>query len=407
MTTIRPSSKFFYKLLFVQSKTARKKSNPVFVPGSMTSPSQMKGVRRMRELDFLRGMAILLVLCRHQHLFRATTTMGWIGVDLFFVLSGFLVSGLLFKEYQKYGNIQPKRFLIRRGFKIYPIYYLFYLPYLALLLSKGDFMSTKFLGDMFFVQNYVNGFGYGYPASWSLAIEEHFYFGFAICLFWALKRNWIVLSKEGEGSKFKAKELWVVVAFFMLACLLIRIPTNLYLPEKYLNRSFTMTHLRIDSLLAGVLISYFYYFKPKTLKAFYQRFQYVLLAVAFLCLAWTPFIEPIEPLFIRTIGFTLLYIGFGILLLCFLLNEKINDILDMVFSSVVVNFISKIGFCSYSIYVIHTLTNTLVHDLNIDNNFIEFFVSTGISVSLGFVMTHYIEKYFLKVRDKFCPNRTI
>lgn len=85
---------------------------------------------RLREIDFLRGIAIVLVLFRHTFLFRYTITMGWIGVDLFFVLSGFLVSGLLFKEYIKYGYLRPGRFLIRRGFKIYPVYYLFYLVYI-------------------------------------------------------------------------------------------------------------------------------------------------------------------------------------------------------------------------------------------------------------------------------------
>ena len=64
----------------------------------------MQTVNRLRELDFLRGIAIILVLFRHQVLFDFLETMGWIGVDLFFVLSGFLVSGLLFKEYQKFIN---------------------------------------------------------------------------------------------------------------------------------------------------------------------------------------------------------------------------------------------------------------------------------------------------------------
>jgi peptidoglycan/LPS O-acetylase OafA/YrhL len=72
-------------------------------------------MKRLREIDFLRGVAIILVLLRHKFLFPFTKNMGWIGVDLFFVISGFLVSGLLFKEYQKSGSIQPKRFLIRRG----------------------------------------------------------------------------------------------------------------------------------------------------------------------------------------------------------------------------------------------------------------------------------------------------
>ena len=55
---------------------------------------------------------------------------GWIGVDIFFVLSGFLVGGLLMKEWKTRGHIDVKRFLIRRGFKIWPQYYL----YLAVLL---------------------------------------------------------------------------------------------------------------------------------------------------------------------------------------------------------------------------------------------------------------------------------
>src|SRR5688572_16524528 len=97
---------------------------------------------RLREIDFLRGVAILLVLLRHKYVFQFTYTMGWIGVDLFFTLSGFLVSGLLFKEYLKFGDIQPKRFLIRRGFKIYPIYYLFYILYLIPLIVNDEFKLT-------------------------------------------------------------------------------------------------------------------------------------------------------------------------------------------------------------------------------------------------------------------------
>ena len=95
----------------------------------MEKPSIIKKKTRLRELDFLRGIAILLVLLRHNYLFDFTFKIGWIGVDLFFVLSGFLVSGLLFKEYLKFGNINPSLFLIRRGFKIYPIFYLTALLY--------------------------------------------------------------------------------------------------------------------------------------------------------------------------------------------------------------------------------------------------------------------------------------
>ena len=85
-------------------------------------------------LDFLSFVAILLVLFRHliingnglpARVAFVLKTGGWVGVDLFFVLSGFLVSGLIFKEYDTYGTFDPWRFLIRRGFKIYPTLYLF------------------------------------------------------------------------------------------------------------------------------------------------------------------------------------------------------------------------------------------------------------------------------------------
>ena len=144
---------------------------------------------RLRELDFLRGIAIILVLFRHQYLFDFTQKMGWIGVDLFFVLSGFLVSGLLFKEYIKFGSIKPGLFLIRRGFKIYPVYYLFYLLYLTPILIKGNLNLTGFFSDMFFLQNYIWGWGYAYAPSWSLAVEEHFYFGFAMLMLFGIKKN--------------------------------------------------------------------------------------------------------------------------------------------------------------------------------------------------------------------------
>ena len=83
-------------------------------------------------IDVLRGLAIFLVLGRHVlhipytlppfllQFFLVWRDIGWIGVDLFFVLSGFLVSGVLFKEYSETGRLRVGLFLIGRGMKIYP-----------------------------------------------------------------------------------------------------------------------------------------------------------------------------------------------------------------------------------------------------------------------------------------------
>jgi peptidoglycan/LPS O-acetylase OafA/YrhL len=78
---------------------------------------------RVRQLDILRAIAVLLVLGRHEHANALWRRCGWVGVDLFFVLSGFLISGLLFSEYKKRGRLDLPRFYIRRGLKIYPSFY--------------------------------------------------------------------------------------------------------------------------------------------------------------------------------------------------------------------------------------------------------------------------------------------
>ncbi|HLA56209.1 MAG TPA: acyltransferase [Flavobacterium sp.] len=363
---------------------------------------------RLRELDFLRGIAILLVLFRHQYLFGFTERMGWIGVDLFFVLSGFLVSGLLFKEFQRYGSIKPKLFLIRRGFKIYPIYFLFYGLYLLPILIKRQFNLTGFLSDMFFVQNYVWGWGYAYAPSWSLAVEEHFYFGFALLVLFGIRYRFFRFEKHETNSDISRFE--ILIAVVMGICLVLRIISNTAFPNE-IARNITMTHLRIDSLLAGVMVSYWYHFRREMLMGFVNANKKMLLLFALALVSFAPFMDINSSFFVKTTGFTFLYIGFGILLAWFLADEKINARLTKTFSDPVVNLVSKIGFASYSIYIIHTFVNNafatavailLKQQLN---PAISFVVTSAISIACGLLMTQYIEKYFLSLRDKYYPAR--
>src|SRR5262245_8242629 len=136
-------------------------------------------------LDLLRLVAIVLVLGRHMGacpeaesplLHRVSTvwiTGGWVGVELCFVLSGFLVSGLLFREYRGTAALDAKRFLVRRGFKIYPPFLILIgLTVLMHLASRPRGLVRHTLAEVFFVQNYFEGL---WNHTWSLAIEEHFY----------------------------------------------------------------------------------------------------------------------------------------------------------------------------------------------------------------------------------------
>ncbi|MBP6411242.1 MAG: acyltransferase, partial [Pseudarcicella sp.] len=292
---------------------------------------------RLRELDFLRGIAIILVMLRHSDLSTYVKQLGWIGVDLFFVLSGFLVSGLLFKEYIKFGNIKPKLFLIRRGFKIYPIYFLSFAVYLGPVINTYGFDLEGLISDITFTQNYVRAFGYACSITWSLAIEEHFYFLFTFFLWLGLKNNKNILNPQlNKATKTKFETIIVAIIMFVS---IIRLFSNIIFPHET-GRNFTMTHLRIDSLLFGVLIAYFFYFKRTILENFFQKTEFYLYFICIVGLVWTPFIDPFTSFFVRTLGFTLLFISFGIVLITFLVKKNINSTLNKLFSNLVVNTIS-------------------------------------------------------------------
>jgi peptidoglycan/LPS O-acetylase OafA/YrhL len=146
----------------------------------------------MPELDTIRGIAVLLVLLFHgfgfryslhglsvlPKLFVAATLSGWTGVNLFFVLSGFLITGILLDSKSKADYYRT--FYIRRALRILPLYYAV-LALLAILTRTGwvdRHASWAFLGLSFlYLSNVTQLFGVNmqYGVLWSLAVEEHFY----------------------------------------------------------------------------------------------------------------------------------------------------------------------------------------------------------------------------------------
>jgi len=159
--------------------------NQAAVPAPLLRP-------RMPELDTLRGIAVLLVLFFHglgfefgtrglsgiPKLLVAVTLPGWAGVNLFFVLSGFLITGILLDSKDRPDYF--RRFYYRRALRILPIYY-------AVLIALAVFSRTglisrpaswSFLGlSAIYLANVTELFGVPmqYGVLWTLAIEEHFY----------------------------------------------------------------------------------------------------------------------------------------------------------------------------------------------------------------------------------------
>jgi peptidoglycan/LPS O-acetylase OafA/YrhL len=140
---------------------------------------------RMPELDSLRGVAVLMVLFYHgffwsntlqgltgvKRIFVSVTSCGWLGVNLFFVLSGFLITGILIDS-----RLDPhyfRKFYVRRALRILPAFYA-----LLVLLAFNGFRGHYYLLSSFFYLSNLTplwGVAMTYPMLWSLAVEEHFY----------------------------------------------------------------------------------------------------------------------------------------------------------------------------------------------------------------------------------------
>jgi len=139
----------------------------------------------MPELDMLRGIAVLGVMLLHAFYwsyagmsfgpwarrFVSATQPGWMGVNLFFVLSGFLITGILLDSKDK--PYFYRRFYTRRALRILPPYYLLLIVLLLMRSSSVAFVSLSFV----YLANMTDFFGVAcdYGPLWSLAVEEHFY----------------------------------------------------------------------------------------------------------------------------------------------------------------------------------------------------------------------------------------
>jgi peptidoglycan/LPS O-acetylase OafA/YrhL len=352
---------------------------------------------RIRQIDFLRGIAIILVLFRHMEFSPITHLIGWSGVDLFFVLSGFLVSGLLFDPYVKTGTVKPMLFLTRRGFKIYPLFYIITAGVVLMHQLTGFGTSvSNLVPELLFFQNYSEGIN---PITWSLAVEEHFYILLVLGVYLAAK-----------AGKLQSKKGFHAFAITLLVySLTARVFTSIRYTEFEFYTHYTPTHLRIDSLLFGVIIAWNYYFNRQWLMGFVQRFRRHLFVFAVLCLA-PLFLFETDTFYMRTAGLSFLYLGFGSLLCLFLYSHSFNRKFEMIVPGFIYNAISKTGIYSYAIYLVHipvlnAIKRVVEGGMHLSlNNQVLFVLYFAGSVLTGVLLFNIIELPFLKIRDRLFPR---
>lgn len=369
----------------------------------MTTTNPSKNTNgRLKQLDILRAIAILLVIGRHKFVSNFWYLVGWTGVELFFVMSSFLTSGLLFSEYKKSSKIDFKNFLIRRSLRIYPAFYIFILVTIIYNYIKDNELDLlSVVSEIFFFQNYAPHL---WKHTWYLAVDQHFYLILLpLCL--------IFLMKNGKIKSDPFRPLVKIFIFISISMNILRVLANIYTPYEHTTH-FQVTHLRLDSLAFGVLLAYLYNFHYEKFSQFIKSHFYPLLLIGIILISPCMLLDLKESNFLHTIGITSTYLGVGCLLLCVIyweaqLPRQIGRILSPISNVFVV-----IGLNSYSIYLWHLPVAKWGIDL-IQRIYpyrihyvVEFWIYLVGSIALGIIMNKLIEAPVMTLRKKLYPTRS-
>ncbi|HVZ97556.1 MAG TPA: acyltransferase [Chitinophagaceae bacterium] len=292
----------------------------------------------MKQLDSLRAIAVILVIISHwiaADRWINTTPNGVIGVDIFFVLSGFLISWILFENRKKAERIHTskstllKNFYVRRTLRIFPIYYA--TIFLLLIFSKAS--ASNIHGAFLYFVTYTSNI-YFFKIKvwdgvlshlWSLAVEEQFY------LIWP----WIILFTN-------KKYLRSVIVIFIF----IGIAGQYLMQEVRMGDILTFTCF--DAFGLGALLAWQLSFKPKELKKFYHVLSFfsaialVLFVAGIVQESWS--YVPLKTLISILSLWVITYI---------VLHYETNTIrLKIIWNNRVLIFLGKI---SYGMYLYHNI----------------------------------------------------
>lgn len=350
-------------------------------------------------LDGLRGVAILLVVFLHNFRFMNYFFFGWLGVDLFFVLSGFLITDLLLKALDKPHFL--RNFYMRRVLRIFPLFYLSLIIFLLILpnirslhLDAGYY--TKNQGWLWaYLQNWLFIFKEPYGDqillhTWSLAVEEQFY------LFWPL----IILLLRKPGR---------LLIFALLILLLTGVARYVVWSCKVEDLAYSSlyTFTRIDGLCIGAMVALLLRIDRNFLKKYTIVIVLLMAAVNF----GFYFLNNREGFtlpYLAFVGYTTFAVLFGLLV-----YEAVNGdskIIRFILDNRPLKFFGKI---SYGLYVYHWPVYILFFDylknLVIEKNLVSFRIAemisavavTLIAILVSVASYHYFEKPFLKLKKRF------
>jgi len=376
------------------------------------TPKQAMGQRHtqhIKALDGLRGVAILMVLTHHfipyhpthsviGKLLNGIAGIGYSGVDLFFVLSGFLITGILFDA--KQDEHYFRTFYARRTLRIFPLYYLMTFLCLVIIPRLNILQDAVPSGGGWWWWFYVSNFHYAFKHNlsegwlnpfWSLAVEEHFYLLWPTVIY-LLNRKKAIL--------------------FSVACIIIAtLSRAAFIAYGNHTAPYVLTPCRIDALASGALVALLAR-GPISLNHYLPRIKVLCLvtgAIGFAIALWRHGI--VWDSIMQLTGFPLVAAFYACLLIIVCIpGPGDSRVIRKAFEN---KLLTSFGKYSYGIYVFHSAVHSLVmrvpfltwklsaaHFTHL-SDILNFLTLTAVSFAVAYASWHLFERHFLKLKRFF------
>lgn len=362
---------------------------------------------RIHGLDTLRALAVTLVVLHHYVLFVSDAPtfgwvgeVGWVGVDLFFALSGYLIGNQIFAALRSPGGFSLRHFYARRLLRTLPNYWVVLALYFLWPAFRGDAPLLPLWEYATFIQNFALEPGSAFSHSWSLAIEEQFYLLLpAVALLGALFGGSLRLA-------------WVAIALVFVAGMLVRAELwqemagqkyKLYFYFKYIYYS---SLCRFDELLAGVALALLRNHHPGAWSRLTRHGNLMGLGGLLVCgAAFRGFVDERYGFGITVFGFPLMALGFSMLIVSAVAQGSL-------LRSLRVPGAAALALWSYAIYLLHKPVCVMAAKWMQAQGFgaehpLTIAALLALSVITGWLLYKLVETPFMRLRERYVPSNAL
>jgi len=373
-------------------------------------PAPVHSGGRLHGLDSLRAIAVLVVVLHHTWgnavpgILQPIQAYGWMGVDLFFVLSGYLIGSQLLRQYAAGRAPSLADFYVRRGFRILPAYLLV----LAIYSSAPSLREQPKMVPLWrFVSFTMNlgldrSEGAAFSHAWSLCVEEHFYLLFPLVCILLMRRPSVKGTVVAAGCIVVAGAAIRLFSWIWLVGPVVRLHgADAAMEAVYPEYIYYPTYTRLDGLLAGVTLAAIKVFRPGWWGWAMQRGHSLEFAgLSLVAYAVWLFAERVS-LGANLFGFPILSAGLGLLLAS---SVSANGVL----ARVPIPGTATLAALAYSLYLTHKAVMHLDRLLLADWLPLESLAGLAIygasSCAVAAALYLLIERPFLRVRERLLPG---